>query len=187
MLSTWLARKGHGPDGGPGGPEYDAGLSDAAQGGTTPRRERSWEIHERRQAEHNDLVVSLLQQIARSMGGVFSTLTNPPANDVLFAGSIVVDPAGGTDAYEQLDFKQDAAYVAIFNYSASVLWLIEGGYGGGNPGTGAGRFQIQPGESRGVPMKGSTITVLAVTAPESGPTCDLVVYARPKGAFSSAL
>ena len=148
----------------------------------------AWEIHQERLARAAQAELGLLDQMLASLGGIFDALTNPPANDVLFAGSLAILPPGGTDAYAQLDFKQDTAYVAIFNYQDLPLWLIEGGYtGGGAPGIGAGRFQIQPGESRGVPMKGSSITVWIAAAPESGPTCDLAVYARPRSAFSSAL
>lgn len=171
----------------PDGARYDDPLTDADQGGPERRRVHAWEIHQERLAAQRQEELGILRQVTQSLGGIFSALTDPPIDDVLFAGSITIGPAGGTDAFEQLDFKQQTAFVAIFNYQDAPLWLIEGGFTGGAPGPGAGRFQIQPFEARGVPLRGSSISIWIGTAPESGPTCDLAVYARPQSAFSAAI
>ncbi len=171
----------------PGGERYDPPLTDAEQGGPSRRRVHAWEIHQDRLAAERQEELSILRQVTQSLGGIFSALTDPPIDDVLFAGSIIIGPPGRTDAYAQLDFKQATAFVAIFNYQDVPLWLIEGGFTGGTPGTGAGRFQIQPGEARGVPLRGESVTVWIATAIESGPTCDLAVYARGGAPFSAVI
>ena len=183
-VRTWRGR-GRAP-----APGYEPPISNEAQGGEPPRRRpHSWEIHQEELERRRQEELGFLRQMTQSLGGIFSALTNPPIDDVLFAGSVQIGPPGGANAYRQLDFRQETAFVAIFNYQTVPLWLIEGGYTGGDgpPGIGAGRFQIQPSEARGVPIRGESITLWIATAPDSGPTCDLAVYARPQSAFSAAI
>jgi hypothetical protein len=183
-VRTWRGR------GRPPAPGYEPPLSNEAQGGEPPTpRARAWQIHEARERAEWQRQLGLLEQVTQSLGGIFSALTAPPIDDVLFAGSVAIEPPGGSNAYKQLDFRQETAFVAIFNYQTIPVWVLEGGYTGGDgpPGLGAGRFQIQGGEARGVPIRGESLTLWIATAPASGPTCDLAVYARGGAPFSAAI
>lgn len=184
MGASVFRGRGRGPQ-----PGYDAPLSNAEQGGEPRRRERAWEIHERRQDEQDKVFLHLFEQMVASLGGIFNVLTNPPIDDVLFAGSVVIGTAAAAaNAVRTFNFKQPSAYVAIFNYSTQAIWIIEGTFEGGHaPGPGPGRFQIQAGESRGVPLRGGAVSLFIAASPAPAPACDLAIYARPARAFGGVI
>lgn len=182
-VSTWLARRGPRPPGGPGGPEYDPALPDEAQGGPGRRREASWEIHQRRQEERYQRLLGLLEQGIATAGGIFEALTKPPENDVLFSGSVLTR---GNDVYfAELEFKQPAAFVAVYDSNGQgPITVTDSTSNLSPPSHGAGVFIVPQYGACGFPLRASKIALAASLGPG---VISVVVLARPAPPFGSII
>lgn len=147
-----------------------------------PRRQHSWEIHEQRLEDERKQLLSVLAQIAASTGGTFSALTNPPENDVLFAGVVLL---GATGVWED-EWKQPCASVFAMDLNSMGPYLVTQQAppdGSASPRQGAGSFQVLQNVAMTFPMRSNSI---AIVGPAGG-MLNVAVFARPQTAFAAVM
>lgn len=140
------------------------------------RSERYWERRKREISEDQAYVVGLLEQMARSMGGILANTQAAPLNDVLRQGTYQIPSSGVWVAH----WPQAFSAVAIANGGSATHPLTVSSQqptpGGTAPKVGNGVFVVPSGYFRVVTMRGNNLAVYG----NAGTYFDVAVYIRPR-------